>query len=59
MRKQVIVKTRLLVAATAEDDETMDDKATNEPPPGVDDVLTIDGGLSGVELSKSQVIVFS
>lgn len=43
--------------AIADDDDITDDKSTNEPPPGVDDLSAIDGGLSGVELSKSKVLI--
>lgn len=57
LRKQVINKIQPVIDAVADDDDITDDKSTNEPPPGVDDLSAIDGGLSGVELSKSKVIV--
>lgn len=55
LRKIVIIKTQSAGDAVADDDDITDDRMGNEPPPGVDDLSAIDGGLSGVELSKSKV----
>ena len=49
------MKTQSSVIAHDDDDITDVAAADNDHPPGVDDISAIDGGLSGVELSKSKV----
>jgi len=44
------------LAGVTDDDDISDVTTDSEHPPGVDDISAIDGGLSGVELSKSKVI---